>query len=90
MTRIIVYTTPYWGYCRAATRLLNKKEIDVSEDMEPRQDMISRAFGRRQLPQIFVNVTYVCRYDELAELECGGKLDMLLAEAYALVPAPGE
>jgi glutaredoxin 3 len=46
MTRIIVYTTPYCGYCRAATHLLNKKsvqftEIDVSEDMDLRQDMIS-------------------------------------------------
>jgi glutaredoxin 3 len=46
--------------------------------------------GRRALPQIFVNVTYVGGYDELAELERGGKLDTLLAEAYALVPAPGE
>lgn len=95
MTRIIVYSTPYCGYCRAAKHLLNKKgveftEIDVSEDMELRQNMISRAFGRRTVPQIFINGTYVGGYDELAELERGAKLDALLAEADAPATAPGE
>ena len=53
MARIVLYTTPYCGYCRAAKHLLNKKsvvaftEIDVSEDMGLRQEMISRAFGQR-------------------------------------------
>jgi glutaredoxin 3 len=60
MARIVLYTTPYCGYCRAAKHLLNKKsvaftEIDVSEDMGLRQEMISRAFGRRTVPQIFIN-----------------------------------
>ncbi|MGB6440891.1 MAG: glutaredoxin domain-containing protein, partial [Methyloceanibacter sp.] len=46
MARIVLYTTPYCGYCRAAKHLLNKKsvaftEIDVSEDMGLRQEMIS-------------------------------------------------
>ena len=27
MTRIILYTTPYCGYCRAVKHLLNKKGI---------------------------------------------------------------
>jgi glutaredoxin 3 len=97
MARIVLYTTPYCGYCRAAKHLLNKKgatfvEIDVSEDMELRQEMISRAFGRRAVPQIFINDTHVGGYDELAELERAAKLDVLLAEAdaAAVVHAPGE
>jgi glutaredoxin 3 len=97
MARIVLYTTPYCGYCRAAKHLLNKKsvaftEIDVSEDMRLRQEMISRAFGQRTVPQIFINGTHVGGYDELAELERAAKLDALLAEAdaVAVAHAPGE
>ena len=97
MTKMVLYTTPYCGYCRAAKHMLNKKgvaftEIDVSEDMELRQEMISRAFGRRTVPQIFINGTHVGGYDELAELERAAKLDTLLAEAdaVAVTQAPGE
>ena len=98
MTRVVLYTTPYCGYCRAAKHLLGKKgvtftEIDVSEDMEWRREMIERAFGRRTVPQIFINDTHVGGYDELAELERAAKLDALLAEVApvsALAAVPGE
>jgi glutaredoxin 3 len=95
VTRIILYTTPYCGYCRGAKHLLTKKgatftEIDVSEDMERRQEMIARAFGRRTVPQIFINGSHVGGYDELAELEREAKLDALLAGVDAVEPAPGE
>jgi len=95
MARIVLYTTPYCGYCRAAEHLLNKKsvaftEIDVSEDIGLRQEMISRAFGRRTVPQILINGTHVGGYDELAELERAAKLDALLADADAVAHAPGE
>jgi glutaredoxin 3 len=97
MARIVLYTTPYCGYCRAAKHLLNKKsvaftEIDVSEDMGLRQEMISRAIGRRTVPQIFINGTHVGGYDELAELERAANLDALLADvdAVAVAHAPGE
>ena len=98
MTRVVLYTTPYCGYCRAAKHLLSKKgvtftEIDVSEDLERRREMIARALGGRTVPQIFINETHVGGYDELAELERAAKLDALLAEidAVASVAAvPGE
>ena len=98
MTRVVLYTTHYCGYCRAAKHPLGKKEvtfteIDVSEDMERRREMIERAFGRRTVPQIFINDTHVGGYDELAELERAEKLDALLAEVApvpALVSVPGE
>ena len=88
MTRVVLYTTPYCGYCRAAKHLLGKKgvtftEIDVGDDMERRQEMIARAFGRRTVPQIFIDDIHVGGYDELAELERAAKLDALLAEVDA-------
>jgi glutaredoxin 3 len=95
MSRIILYTTPYCGYCRAAKHLLNRKgavftEIDVSEDLALRQEMIDRAYGRRTVPQIFINGTHIGGYDELAGLERAAKLDPLLAEIEAVAGAAGE
>ena len=98
MTRVVLYTTPYCGYCRAAKHLLGNKgaaftEIDVSGDLALRREMIERALGRRTVPQIFINDTHVGGYDELAELERAEKLDALLAEIGAVAAAaavPGE
>jgi glutaredoxin 3 len=103
MTRVVLYMMPYCGYCRAAKHLLSEKgvtftEIDVSEDIERRREMIARAFGRRTVPQIFINDTHVGGYDELAELERAERLDALLVEvdtaaaavAAAVVAVPGE
>ena len=95
MSRIILYTTPYCGYCRAAKHLLNRKgaaftEIDVSEDLDARQEMIDLAYGRRTVPQIFINGTHIGGYDELAGLERAAKLDPLLAEVEAVAGAAGE
>jgi glutaredoxin 3 len=92
MTRIILYTTPSCGYCRAVKHLLGATfiEIDVSEDFKRRQEMIARAFGRRTVPHIFINGSHVGGYGELAELEREAKLDTRLAEVDAVAPAPGE
>ena len=95
MSRIILYTTPYCGYCRAAKHLLNRKgaaftEIDVSEDLDARQEMIDLAYGRRTVPQIFINGTHIGGYDELAGLERAAKLDPLLAEVEAVAGVAGE
>jgi glutaredoxin 3 len=95
MTKIVLYTTPYCGYCRAAKHLLGKKgvaftEIDVSDDLDLRQEMIERGYGCRTVPQIFINGTHVGGYDELAELERAAKLDPLLAEIEPAADAAGE
>ena len=84
MTRIVLYTTPFCGYCRAAKRLLTDKaldfeEIDVSSDHDKRVEMIDRARGARTVPQIFIHGRHVGGYDELALLEHAGKLDDWLA-----------
>ena len=63
-------------------------EIDVSCDLALRQEIIDRAYGRRTVPQIFIDGSHFGGYEELAELERAAKLDPLLAEI-AAASAPG-
>jgi glutaredoxin 3 len=86
MSRILLYTTPFCGYCRAAKRLLAEKtldfeEVDVSFDRDKRAEMLDRANGQRTVPQIFIHGRHVGGYEELAALEREGKLEALLAGA---------
>jgi glutaredoxin 3 len=80
--RIIMYTTPFCGFCGAAKRLLTSKgasftEIDVMMDPERRQEMMQRS-GRRTVPQIFIDGRHVGGYDDLSALDGTGELDALL------------
>ena len=95
MTRIVLYTTPFCGYCRAAKRLLTDKaldfeQIDVSFDDAKRAEMIDHAHGRRTVPQIFIHGRHVGGYDELAMLEREGKLEAWLAAPPEMLAAASE
>jgi glutaredoxin 3 len=84
MSRILLYTTQFCGYCRAAKNLLRAKgldyeEIDVGFDPATRIEMVERAGGLRTVPQIFIHDRHVGGYDELAALEREGKLNDWLA-----------
>jgi glutaredoxin 3 len=84
MPPVEIYTTRWCGYCRAAKALLDRKgvaftEIDVGEDPEKRDEMLTRANGRYTVPQIFIGETHVGGSDDLHALERAGKLDPLLA-----------
>lgn len=86
-SRIVVYATPFCGYCGAAKRLLIEKgaeftEIDVMFDPERRREMIERS-GRRTVPQIFVGDRHIGGFDELSSLEDRGELNALLAVSKA-------
>ncbi|SEV91151.1 glutaredoxin 3 [Aliiroseovarius sediminilitoris] len=85
MQPVTIYSSQLCGYCHAAKRLLNSKgvsfdEIDVVMSPDKRQEMMQRANGRHTVPQIFIGDTHVGGYDDLAALERGGKLDLLLAD----------
>ena len=85
MKPVIIYTTPFCGYCLAAKRLLSAKgvafeEVDVSADPARRAEMIQRAMGRRTVPQIFIGGESVGGFDDIAALDGAGKLDRLLAD----------
>ncbi|MCK0171059.1 glutaredoxin 3 [Aliiroseovarius sp. S1123] len=84
MQPVTIYSSPLCGFCHAAKRLLNSKNVEFDEInvlMQPtkRQEMMSRANGRHTVPQIFVGDIHVGGCDDLYDLERSGKLDPLLA-----------
>ena len=81
---VVVYSSPFCGYCAAAKRLLKNKgadftEINVLSSPERRQEMIGSS-GRQTVPQIFIGGQHIGGYVELSALEEKGQLDPLLAE----------
>jgi len=84
MKNIEIYTTPTCPYCVAAKRLLNEKkkdftEFNVSGDPGKREEMMSRANGRRTVPQIFIEDEHIGGADDLYQLDAEGQLDTLLS-----------
>ena len=83
MAPVVLYTTPFCGFCAAAKGLLRQKsitftEFDVASDRERYQEMLAKSNGRRTVPQIFIGDVHVGGYDDLRALEQAGKLDPLL------------
>ena len=90
---MIVYSTPFCGYCSAAKRLLTAKgaditEIDVMFESQSRDEMIERSGGRRTVPQIFIDGRHIGGYDDLSALDKTGELDRLLAAPAPLSHSP--
>jgi glutaredoxin 3 len=82
--KVVVYSSPFCGYCGAAKRLLHKKgieytEIDVMFHPASRAEMIARS-GRQTVPQVFIGERHVGGFDDLHALEKRGELDRILAE----------
>ncbi len=80
---VTIYTRMFCGFCSAAKSLLDSKgvaytEHDASYSPELRAEMTKRANGRSTFPQVFFGDTHIGGFDELYELERGGKLDALL------------
>ena len=66
-----------------AKSLLKRKnisynEINLFKQSHRKEEMISRAGGRRTVPQIFINDRSIGGSDELHALERSGELDKLL------------
>ncbi len=85
MKTVEIYTTPICGFCIAAKRLLNSKNVEFTEYnvmLKPalRAEMTQRANGGRTVPQIFIGDEHVGGCDDLFALEQAGKLDAMLAE----------
>ena len=83
-SHVIVFSSPFCGYCAAAKRLLMNKnadfiEINILNSPERRKEMIELS-GRRSVPQIFVGGQHIGGYTELSALEATGELDALLAD----------
>ena len=70
---MLVYSSPFCGYCGAAKRLLTSKgaeftEIDVMFDPDRKREMIERSGGRRTVPQVFIDGRHIGGFDELSAL----------------------
>lgn len=85
MPDVVIYTTSWCPYCRAAKSLFAAKnvaftEIDVAKDPGLRSEM-ERLSGRRTVPQIFIDGNAIGGYDDAQELDQSGKLDVLLSRS---------
>ena len=83
---VLMYSTTWCGFCEHARGLLRRKgvafrEIKLDETPAARDTMMSRAGGRRSVPQIFIGDHHVGGYEELAALDRKGELDKLLGRA---------
>ena len=84
MARVVIYTTNYCSYCRAAKALLSSKkiqfeEIDVTYDPDRRAEM-EKLSGRWTVPQIFINEAAIGGFDDLRQLESTGELHRLMQQ----------
>jgi glutaredoxin 3 len=82
MATVTMYTTPWCGYCAAARKLLQSKniefeDINVAMDADLRQIMTDKS-GGTTVPQIFINDEPIGGYSDMAALDKQGKLDQLL------------
>ncbi len=80
---VVLYTTPFCGFCRAALGLLQERDIehvkvDVSGQPAARQ-WLRQVTGQHTVPQVFVKGTSIGGYTELATLDHTGELERMLA-----------
>jgi len=83
MKNITIYTGALCGFCDAAKKLLTRnnaeyKEIDVSTVDGAMDEMITKANGKRTVPQIFFDDQHIGGYDDIRALEKENKLQDLL------------
>jgi len=85
MPKVLVYTTPFCGYCTRAKRLLEAKgvayeEIDVARDLEKRRWLVE-VTGLTTVPQVFVDDVPYGGFTDLLALDRAGRLDGILGRS---------
>ena len=84
MSRVVIYSRDWCGYCTAAKMFLKAKGIDFEEidltDDDAGSAALTERTGRTAVPQIFIGDTHVGGWDELRALDRAGKLQPLLAD----------
>ena len=83
MKLVTIYTGPLCNFCDAAKRLLTRnnveyKEINIASVDGAMDEMITKASGKRTIPQIFFDDQHIGGYDEVRALEKEDKLQDLL------------
>jgi len=83
MKSVTIYTGLLCNYCEAAKKLLARnnveyKEINIATVDGAMDEMISKANGKRTIPQIFFDEQHMGGYDDVRALEKENKLQDLL------------
>jgi|TARA_B110000037_G_C17103570_1_gene498980 glutaredoxin 3 len=83
MKNIIMYSSSYCPYCLNAEKLLSEKGFHVTQkilvDEEPTElEKMIKLTGKRTVPQIFIDKTYIGGFEELRASDLSGELDRLL------------
>ena len=83
MKIITIYTGPLCTFCDAAKKLLARNNVEYSEiniaTVDGAMDeMITKANGKRTVPQIFFDDQHIGGYDDVRALEKENKLQDLL------------
>ena len=83
MKIVTIYTGPLCTFCDAAKKLFARnnveyKEISIATVDGAMDEMISKANGKRTIPQIFFDDQHIGGYDEARALEKENKLLELL------------
>ena len=83
MKIVTIYTGQLCGFCDAAKKLLARnnaeyKEINISAVDGAMDEMITKANGKRTVPQIFFDDQHIGGYDDIRALEKENKLKELL------------
>ena len=83
MKLVTIYTGPLCNFCDAAIKLLTRnkveyKELNIATVDGAMDEMITKANGKRTIPQIFFGDQHIGGYDEARFLEKENKLQNLL------------
>ena len=82
MAKVRIYTAIPCGYCNAAKRYFDGRdvpyeEIDLTGDHAARL-ALKEETGQRTVPQIFIGAVHVGGYSDLMALQSQGRVDALL------------
>lgn len=83
MHTIEIYGTNGCSYCYRAKRLCESRGykyqyFDITNDPDLRAEFVTRTNGAQTVPQIFVGITRIGGFNELAEAERTGALQQLI------------
>ena len=81
--KILIYTSNNCTFCNSAKELLNNKklkfeEINISENVGLKEEMVKKTNGLMTVPQIFINSKHIGGFEELNKLEVCKKLDRVI------------
>ena len=86
MSKVVIYTGILCVFCNRAKKFFKEKniqykEINIFENPEKKDEMITLAEGRMTVPQIFIGNIHIGGWDDLYELDNKGDLIAILKNA---------